>query len=154
MPGPGGRSSSAGLRGGPGLVLVLLGAAFLVSAAAFIAPAVARPWQRAAAPETPADVSRPSPAVPSGLSAAERARVLAYAGTMQPDDSLVEVRPGVLAKRSNVEGVRLDGRTVYYDVLGHQTFGPLGRGRVREQDVVILARDGSPPFEVLVYSLK
>ena len=72
----------------------------------------------------------------------------------QPDDPLVEVRPGVRAKRSNVEGVRLDGRVVYYDVVGHQSFGPVARGRVREQDVIVLAREGEAPFEVVIYALK
>jgi len=81
-------------------------------------------------------------------------QVLGYAGAFQPDDALVDVRTGVQAKRSNVEGVRLAGRTVYYDVLGHQSYGPLGRGRVSEDGIHVLARDGSGPFQVVIYTLR
>lgn len=133
---------------GKGLTLLLLGAAFLVSTVAFLLPAAAEPLQRLS--EARALTTGP----PAPLTAQEHARVLGYAGAFQPDDALVDVRAGVQAKRSNVEGVRLAGRTVYYDVLGHQSYGPLGRGRVGEDGVHILARDGSGPFQVVVYTLK
>jgi hypothetical protein len=60
----------------------------------------------------------------------------------------------VQAKRSNVEGVRLGGRTVYYDILGHQSYGPLGRGHVGEDGVVLLERSASGPFRVVIYTLR
>ena len=133
---------------GRGLTLLLLGAAFHVATAAFVLPAVAEPLQRAVQP-APLATGPPAP-----LTAAEQARVLGYAGAFQPDDALVDVRSGVQAKRSNVEGVRLGTRTVYYDVLGHQSYGPLGRGRVTADGVDVLARDGSGPFQVVVYTLR
>ena len=80
--------------------------------------------------------------------------MLAYADGLRPDDPLVEVRPGVWAKQSNVAGVRLEGRTVYYDLLGHQSFGPWRRGQVGEADVVVVARAGAEPARVVVYALK
>jgi hypothetical protein len=81
-------------------------------------------------------------------------RVLAYAGAMQPDDALVQVRPGVFAKRSNVSGVQVGGRTVYYDVLSHQSFGPLRSGRLSEAQIDVLAREAGGGFLVVVYAPK
>jgi hypothetical protein len=133
---------------------------FLASAGAFIAPSLPRigggagrdrSTSASAALPTQAVSTRPSPAL---LTDAERGLVLSYVQTLRPDDPLVPVRPGVEAKRSNVQGVRLGSRTVYYDIVGHQSFGPLASGRVREADVDILSREGTPPFVVLVYTLK
>jgi hypothetical protein len=144
----------------PVLVVVVAATAllFLASAAAFIAPALPRPWsgtgrggpaRSVAAPAASTEVPAVTP-----LTDAERALVLSYVGTLRPDDPLVQVRPGVQAKRSNVDGVRVGNRTVYYDILGHQSYGPLASGRVREADVDILSREGAPPFVVLLYVLK
>jgi hypothetical protein len=169
MPNSPGGTSGAGVWGAGGLSLALLaalGIAFLASAGVFLAPGITRSFQRATPVPAAIGDAAPSPAPLGGtglagagatwapLTAEDRARVLGYAGALQPDDPLVEVRPGVQAKRSNVEGVRLDGRTVYYDVVGHQSFGPVARGRVREQDVVVLAREGEAPFQVVIYALK
>jgi hypothetical protein len=145
-------AETAGLR-----LLVL--ATIVVSVAVFLAPAGAS----LVAPGAPGSRAAGGPAVtrtaPAGgaaapLTAAERARVLAYADGLRPDDPLVEVRPGVWAKQSNVAGVRLDGRTVYYDLLGHQSFGPWRRGQVGEADVVVLARAGPEPVRIVVYAPK
>ena len=78
--------------------------------------------------------------------------VLAYATTVRDDDPLVEVQPGVMAKRSNVAGVVVRGRTLYYDSVTDQSFGPLRTGRFRPSEVVVLARvsDGGPVM--LVYA--
>jgi hypothetical protein len=164
MPSSPGGTSGAGVWGTGGLSLALLavlGVAFLASAGVFLVPGIARSFQRATPVPAAIGSAAPSPAGvdPAGatlapLTAEERARVLSYAGALQADDPLVEVRPGVQAKRSNVEGVSLDGRTVYYDVVGHQSFGPVARGRVREQDVVVLALAGEAPFQVVIYALK
>jgi hypothetical protein len=159
MPETPGGTSGAGAWGAGGLPLVLLAVlavAFLASAGVFLAPGIAGSFQRATPGPTTSGGVGPGPtgATWAPLTAEERAHVLSYAGALQPDDLLVEVRPGVQAKRSNVEGVRLDGRTVYYEVVGHQSFGPVGRGRVREQDAVVLARDGEAPFQVVIYALK
>jgi hypothetical protein len=73
---------------------------------------------------------------------------------MRADDTLVQVRSGVFAKRSNVEGVQVGGRTVYYDLLPHQSFGPLRSGRVAESQVDVLARETAGDALVLIYALK
>jgi hypothetical protein len=122
------------------LLLLLVLAAILVPAVAFLVPA-GRTREA------------PAPAAAAPLTAEERTRVLTYAAGLRPDDALVEVRPGVRAKRSNVEGVRLDGRTVYYDLTGHQSFGPWRRGQVREADLLVLARAGAEPVQIVVYAL-
>jgi hypothetical protein len=144
----------AGLPLLPLLPLLLL-AAFLISAAAFLVPAGMSFVARGSLDGWPAAVrTAPAVAAAAPLTAAERTRVLAYADGLRPDDALVEVRPGVQAKRSNVDGVRLDGRTVYYDLAGHQSFGPWRRGQVGEADVVLLAREGPESARIVVYALK
>ena len=94
-----------------------------------------------------------SPA-PATLSAAELDHVLSYARAMQPDDTLVQVRPGVFAKASNVQGVTLNGVTYYYDIASHQSFGPLRSGAVTESQINVIAREAQPNFLVLVYTRK
>ena len=86
------------------------------------------------------------------LSPADLDTVLSYARGMQPDDTLVQVRPGIFAKRSNVHGVELAGRTVYYDIAPHQSFGPLRSGKLTESDVTILGREAQSGFLILVYA--
>jgi hypothetical protein len=148
MPATTSRTAPLQTLGGAGLLVVLLGAAFLVWAVTALLPTFAEPLQRVAARREVAT------APPPPLTGEQRTRVLGYAGAFQPDDALVEVRPGVQAKRSNVEGVRLGGRTVYYDILGHQSYGPLGSGRVAEDGVDLLERSGSGPFRVVIYTLR
>jgi hypothetical protein len=139
---------------------LLLGAtlvAFLISVGAFLGPQVAAILPRsgpagatgASAPAAPAT----SPAAPA-LTPAELDEALSYARQMRADDTLVQVRPGVFAKRSNVEGVRLNGRTVYYDVLPHQSFGPLRSGKVSESQITVLGTERLGDTLVIVYALK
>lgn len=78
--------------------------------------------------------------------------MLSYARGLRPDDPLVEVRPGVFAKRSNREGIVLNGRTVYYDVIPDQSFGPLRTGRLAAADVTLLARIDAGRALVLLYT--
>ena len=139
------------------LLAPLLLAAVLVAAAAVLAPAgtsVVAPGGLGGQPAGAPGATRAAPAGAAPLTAAERARVRAYADGLRPDDPLVEVRPGVWAKHSNVAGVHLDGRTVYYDLLGHQSFGPWRRGQVGEADVVVVAREGAEPARLVMYALK
>jgi hypothetical protein len=124
--------------------------AFLVSAGAVIAPQVAQVLHRPAV-QTPAVVA--SHSVPA-LGGADLANVLSYVQQMRADDTLVQVRPGIFAKQSNVQGVDVGGRTVFYDVVPHQSYGPLRAGRVIESEVDVLAREHVGDALVLVYTLK
>ena len=142
------------------LFLVIASGVFIVSALALLlsqsgllgargaaaSPAVSAP----AAPAAPAASTGPATPLP----AAELETVLSYARAMQTDDVLVQVRPGVFAKRSNVQGVSVGGKTVYYDILPHQSYGPLRSGKVSESQVNVLARDAQGGFMVLVYTMK
>jgi hypothetical protein len=75
------------------------------------------------------------------LSAEELSLVLSYATSMRPDDALIQVRPGVFAKRSNVAGIVIGGRVVYYDVFPHQSYGPLRSGKVTGPEIQVLAQE-------------
>lgn len=136
------------------LVLLIAGTAvFVASAAALVVPSLARAvWAPAtlAGVVSPATATSAASAAPT-LTAAGVERVLAYARSVRPDDSLVQVRPGVFAKRSNVYGVEVGGRTVYYDIQPHQSFGPLRSGALAESDVIILARATIDSTQILIY---
>jgi hypothetical protein len=139
---------------GAHLALLVAGAAvFVASAAALVLPSLAG---AARIQGTTVSAVAPSAAAsaPAALSAADLERVLAYASTVRPDDSLVQVRPGVFAKRSNVHGVVVGDRTVYYDVQPHQSFGPLRSGALAESDVDILGRQTVDGTQVVVYAPK
>jgi len=145
-------------------LLLLVGTAlFMVAAAVLLVPQIAGTFQAIVHPATsttgvPATSTAGSPSdaapVVAPLSRADIESVLTYARAMQADDQLVQVRSGVFAKRSNVQGVPVHGATVYYDVLPHQSYGPLRSGRVTESQVNIVSREASDGFMVLVYTLK
>ncbi len=117
-----------------------------------------------AAPPLLSRLSSPGAVQPAGApsaraalpawSAADTAQVLSYVDGIRPDDALVQVRPGVFAKRSNAEGLSIAGRTVYYDVFPHQSFGPLRTGETTERDITVLAREVDGDTLVLIYALK
>ena len=137
--------------------LLLLGAALaalFALAAALIAPQVSPFLRHATTATSAATMSNTTSSPPPTLTRSDLETVASYAGQMRADDTLVQVRPGVFAKRSNVEGVQLGGRTVYYDILPHQSFGPLRSGKVAESQVNVLTRETSGDFLLLVYTLK
>jgi hypothetical protein len=128
-------------------VLTLAVTAFALAAA----PVLSHPPAAGAAqPAGPPGAHATLPA----WTAPDTAEVLSYADGMRPDDALVQVRPGVFAKRSNAQGLRVAGRTVYYDIYPHQSFGPLRTGKVTERDVTVLARSVEGDALVLIYALK
>ncbi len=68
-------------------------------------------------------------------------------------DPLVEVRPGVNARMSNLRGLHYAGTTYYYFIEGDTNFDPLSRGSVAKGDVELLLRDVSGPQVVVIYRL-
>ena len=122
--------------------------AFLALAVVTLAPHLAQQVHKLSLWATPP--AQPTPI----LAPTQLDDVASYARAMRPDDALVQVKPGVFAKRSNVEGVNVDGHTVYYDVVPHQSFGPLRSGKVTESQVNVLARDTSGDALILVYTIK
>ena len=69
------------------------------------------------------------------------------------DDPLIEVRPGLSARASNLRGFQLGGETYFYYIEGTTNFDPLSRGAVAQSDVEVLARDSSGPLTVVIYRL-
>ena len=129
----------------PVLLLVTAGV-FVVSALALLIPQTPIFSRALSAPSVTA-------ATPP-ITASDVETVLSYARAMQPDDALVQVRPGVFAKRSNVHGVEIGGRTLFYDIAAHQSFGPLRSGKLAESDVNVIAREAQNGFLILVYTRK
>lgn len=146
VPGHADRRRAGSAAGAPTWVVGLFATAALLAGAALVGPVVL-PGVGTGALAGPAPAQRRGPLGPAEIDA-----VLAYADGMQPGDELVLVRPGVFAKRSNVEGIRLGGRSVYYDMYPHQSFGPLRTGRWSDADVTVLARLPANGTLVLIYA--
>jgi hypothetical protein len=132
--------------GAPAWAVGLFAAAALLAAAALVGTPVL-PGVASGGLTGPAAALRSELMAPAEIDA-----ILAYVDGMQPGDELVLVRPGVFAKRSNVEGIRLGGRTMYYDVYPHQSSGPLRTGRWSDADVSVLARIPANGTLVLIYT--
>ncbi len=79
------------------------------------------------------------------------ATVLSYASQGRAGDELVEVRPGVWAKSSNIYGLSIDGATYYYQVSPHASFDPLSQGRVGAGEVRVVQIFEESGFDVVVY---
>ena len=126
-------------------------------AAAVLIPSIWRSTSAvapAAPPVTSPALAPTAEVAPDRLPPDAVAAVLGFVTDLRPDDALAQVRPGVFAKRSNVHGVEVGGRVVYYDLFPHQSFGPLRSGRWTEADVVVLARVAGGGDAVLVYMPK
>ena len=138
-----------------GVFVITAGAVILVQVGGAVRNAFSAAAVKPEAPVAQSAIRGTDVAVASArLSPAEIQTVISYAGNVQPDDTLVQVRPGVFAKRSNVEGVKVNGTTVYYDIVPHQSYGPLRSGKLSEAQVTIHARESTGSALVLVYTAK
>jgi hypothetical protein len=129
-------------RGSSPVLLLVATGVFIITALAFLIPQTPFFTRQLTAPTV----------APVSMSPEQLDHVLSYARAMQPDDTLVQVRPGVFAKSSNVNGVTLNGTTYYYDIASHQSFGPLRSGAVTESQVNVVGREANQNFLVLVYT--
>lgn len=68
-------------------------------------------------------------------------------------DPLIEIRPGLAARASNLRGFQLDGATYYYYIEGATNFDPYSRGAVSTHEIEVLLRDNSGPATVIIYKL-
>ncbi|WP_298821761.1 hypothetical protein [Chloroflexus sp.] len=66
-------------------------------------------------------------------------------------DPLIEVKPGVTIRSSNVRGFRYEGQIYYYYIEGVPGYDPLSRGLVRPDQVEIMLRDSSGPQTIVLY---
>jgi hypothetical protein len=70
------------------------------------------------------------------------------------NDPLIDVRPGVSARASNLRGLSMGGSTYYYYVEGHANFDPLSRGAITRDSVEIMLRDNNGPSSIVIYRLR
>lgn len=68
-------------------------------------------------------------------------------------DPLIEIRPGLSARASNLRGFSLGDATYYYYVEGSANFDPYSRGSVTNSEIEVLMRDSSGPVTVVIYRL-
>ena len=68
-------------------------------------------------------------------------------------DPLIEVRPGVSIRSSNVRGLTLNGVTYFYYLEGQPNFDPYSRGAVPAERVETLLRDTSGPAPLVIYTI-
>jgi hypothetical protein len=70
------------------------------------------------------------------------------------DDPLIDVKPGVSVRASNLRGLSMGGSTYYYYVEGHTNFDPLSRGVIKSDSVEIMLRDNSGPSSIVIYRVR
>ncbi len=80
--------------------------------------------------------------------------IVSYIDSEREDDPLVQVRPGIWAKRSNVEGVLINGTRYYYALLPHASFDPLSRGEVSLDDIQIVQEISEGDFTIVIYTIR
>ncbi|MFN3374768.1 MAG: hypothetical protein ACK44M_14535 [Chloroflexus sp.] len=66
-------------------------------------------------------------------------------------DPLIEIKPGVAIRASNIRGFRYEGSIYYYYVEGAANYDPLSRGIVRPDQVEIMLRDESGAQTIVLY---
>ncbi len=69
-------------------------------------------------------------------------------------DPMVEVKPGVAIRTSNIRGFRYAGHVYYYYIEGEPGYDPLSRGIVRPDQVEIMLRDSSGPQTIVIYRVR
>jgi hypothetical protein len=85
-----------------------------------------------------------------------RARQVAqFASNYRPDiDPLIQTSDGRQVKASNYHGVLIHGVRYYYNLPGHPSLDPVGRGDVSWNDVVIKERiQAADEFTIVVYTI-
>lgn len=80
--------------------------------------------------------------------------ILSYIENEREDDPLVQVSGGIWAKRSNVEGISINGTRYYYALLPHASFDPLSRGQVSLDDIQIVQEIREGEFTILIYTIR
>jgi hypothetical protein len=70
------------------------------------------------------------------------------------NDPLIDVKPGVSARASNLRGLSMGGSIYYYYVEGRANFDPLSRGAITSDSVEIMLRDSNGPSEIVIYRLR
>ncbi|NJN15945.1 MAG: hypothetical protein HC822_06475 [Oscillochloris sp.] len=68
-------------------------------------------------------------------------------------DGLIEVKPGLTVRESNLRGFSFEGAVYYYYVEGGLNYDPLSRGAVDAAEVEILLRDDSGPQTLVIYRI-
>lgn len=69
-------------------------------------------------------------------------------------DPVIEVKPGVIVRSSNVRGFRYEGHVYYYYIEGATNYDPLSRGLLRPDQVEIMLRDDSGEQTIVIYRVQ
>ncbi|GEM_PF-2082248 len=95
-----------------------------------------------------------SPKAPAAASVAEvQNKVVSFANSWDPElDPLVEVREGVVAKQSSVNGVKVGSDRYYYRMPYTVNYDPVSRGIAKDYKVVSVVDPGTP-LEIIIYRL-
>lgn len=80
--------------------------------------------------------------------------VLSYVSKHQKNDPLIEVEPHILVKRSNIEGIVINGQTYFYSLFPHASFDPVALGKVSENEITIIHDDEKATIPVIIYTMK
>lgn len=80
-------------------------------------------------------------------------KVLSYATVHQHDDPLIEIEPLIFVKKSNLEGIVIEGKTYFYSLFPHSSFDPVALGKVNENEVTVIYDDENATIPVIIYTI-
>lgn len=69
-------------------------------------------------------------------------------------DPVIEVKPGVIVRSSNVRGFHYEGNVYYYYIEGAANYDPLSRGLLRPDQVEIILCDDSGNQTIVIYRVQ
>ncbi len=83
-----------------------------------------------------------------------QSQVISFADSWDTSkDPLVEIDRGLMVKRSNVEGVIVEGIRYYYSMTNAPSFDPASLGKAKDYEIVSTIDQGTP-WELVIYRLQ
>lgn len=68
------------------------------------------------------------------------------------NDPFIEVENGVFVKKSNLQGIKLNGKTYYYSLYPHMSYDPLSLGKLAKEEINVIYRNDDENFPVIIYT--
>lgn len=83
-----------------------------------------------------------------------RDKILMHLDNELVGDDMITVEGDIKAKRSNVEGLKINGETYYYALVPDASFDPCSTGKVTEKQINIIEEINFENSSVIIYTIK
>lgn len=80
--------------------------------------------------------------------------IKSYAHQQLEHDLLIEYKPNLWVKNSNVNGIHIDNTTYYYSLYPHMSYDPLTRGDISTDDIDLLYEEQHHAYSIFIYTIK